>query len=106
MRAKPLSYLSHRGRLSPFLSTLNLFLRAWNVLLDLSGFLTILAERPFVTFQPKVMTWWYMTVILGVERKRQVKPNEFKASLGYETLTPSNEARLLLPIYYCVFFSS
>lgn len=52
------------------------------------------------------MTWWYMPVILGVERKRQVKPNEFKASLGYETLTPSNEARLLLPIYYCVFFSS
>lgn len=79
---------------------------AWNVLLDLSGFLTILAERPFVTFQPKVMTWWYRPVILGVERKRQVKSNEFKASLGYETLTPSNEASLLLilPIYYCFLF--
>lgn len=51
------------------------------------------------------MTWWYMPIILGVERKRQVKSNEFKASLGYETLTPSNEASLLLPIYYYVFFS-
>lgn len=52
------------------------------------------------------MTWWYMPVILGVERKRQVKSNELKASLGYEALTPSNEASLLLllPIYYCFLF--